>query len=97
MINDSLAILSARYSQIQPTSATVVQFISDITNILGTVEELLFRISNDLTQVCGESTSKIMFSIHSKCNCLATSLVLVGVPLEILYKVRSWTEDRTIY
>ena len=66
------------------------QFVCDITNILGTVEELLFNVSNDMSQVCAEmdpSVSKIIFSIHTKCHCLVTSLVLVGGPLEVLYKV----------
>jgi len=70
--------------------STNSQFVVDIVNILATVEELLFFISSDLASVCGQidpSSSKVLFSIHMKCHCLAASLLCVGCPLEVLYKV----------
>lgn len=59
-------------------------------NILATVEEILFNISTNLEEFYGEVdplTSKTVFSIHLKCACLVTSLVLLGAPLDVLYKV----------
>ncbi|CAL8098796.1 unnamed protein product [Orchesella dallaii] len=89
IINDSLAILANRYSKIKPTEGTNPQFVCDIVNILATVEELLFYVCTDMPSVCGQadpSSSKVLFSIHLKCHCLAAALILVGCPLEILYK-----------
>lgn len=76
--------------QIRPTEATTPQYVVDILNVLCGVEELLFYISPDLASVCGQmnpSSSKILFSIHMKCHCLASALLTVGCPLEVLYKV----------
>jgi hypothetical protein len=74
----------------KPTEGTNPQFVTDIINILTSVEEFLFFVSPDLATVCGQvdpATSKVMFSIHMKCHCLASTLMTVGCPLEILYKV----------
>lgn len=54
------------------------------------MEELLFYISPDLASVCGQmdpSTSKTLYSIHLKCHCLVSGLLVVGCPLEVIYKV----------
>lgn len=84
-------VMFCNFSQIKPTEGSNQQFVCDILNTLSTVEELLFYVCTDMASVCGQadpSTSKVLFSIHLKCHCLASSLLVVGCPLEVLYKVK---------
>lgn len=89
ILNDSLAILASRYGKLKPSQQNIPQYCSDIVNILAGVEEFLFFICPDISSVCGQAdpaSSKVVFSIHLKCHCLASSLLVVGSPLEVLYK-----------
>ncbi|CAG7815085.1 unnamed protein product [Allacma fusca] len=89
IVSDSLGVLVARYTKIKPAEAKTPQFVCDIVNILAAVEELLCYVAPDLALLCGATdmtSSKTINSIHLKCQCLVASLVLVGCPLDILYK-----------
>ncbi|KAL0278516.1 UNVERIFIED_CONTAM: hypothetical protein PYX00_000321 [Menopon gallinae] len=88
MLNESLTILASRYNQAEPSPARSLLLITDISNVLMCVNELLPSICNDASELLGlNGGSKILRDIHSKCHQLLICFVLRGCPLSTLFKV----------
>ncbi|XP_017769023.1 PREDICTED: uncharacterized protein KIAA0825 [Nicrophorus vespilloides] len=97
MLNESLTILTVRYSQARPSEYRTPLHTTDISNLLLCVYKLLPSICNSREELMGmhlNSQSKILRDVHSKCQELLTCLILRGSPLESLYKVFSKGLDK---
>ncbi|XP_068085155.1 uncharacterized protein KIAA0825 [Anabrus simplex] len=88
MLNESLTILTVRYTQAKPSSGRSSLLVTDISNLLLCVRELLPAISNDAEELTGHATrNKVLRDVHAKCHELFTCMIIRGCPLSILYKV----------
>ncbi|XP_053688770.1 uncharacterized protein LOC128737999 [Sabethes cyaneus] len=90
MLNETLTVLTVRYTQTVPSRARSMLLLVDISNILLCVGELLPAICENGEAFVGlniTSQSKIIRDIHSKCQELFCCLLLRGVPLGVLYKI----------
>ncbi|XP_050514797.1 uncharacterized protein KIAA0825 homolog [Diabrotica virgifera virgifera] len=90
MLNESLTILTVRYTQSVPSEIRSQLIVVDISNLLVCVANLLPAICNnakDLVGVSYSSSSKILRDIHTKCQELYTCLLLRGAPIDLLHKV----------
>ncbi|CAB3379611.1 Hypothetical predicted protein [Cloeon dipterum] len=90
MLNESLTILTARYSQAKPSLARSPLVVTDIGNILVCVRHLLPSIctsGNELLGLAGPGSNKAARDVHAKCHDLLCTLLLRGCPLATLYKV----------
>lgn len=90
MLNETLTILTVRYTQIVPTKARSQLLLVDISNILLCVAELLPSICEHGEGYIGLNQphqSKIIRDVHAKCNELFCCLLLRGAPIGILYKL----------
>ncbi|KAJ8922033.1 hypothetical protein NQ315_008673 [Exocentrus adspersus] len=91
MLNESLTILTVRYTQSCPSEARSKLLVVDISNLLLCVAQLLPSICDTAKDFIGLSYhnngSKILRDIHTKCQELLTCLLLRGSSLNDLYKV----------
>ncbi|KAI4457536.1 hypothetical protein MML48_7g00003443 [Holotrichia oblita] len=90
MLNETLNILTVRYSQISPSECRSKLVVVDISNLLLCVAQLLPCICDDAEQLIGlylNNQNKILRDIHSKCQELLTCFILRGAPLDVLHKV----------
>ncbi|CAG9854540.1 unnamed protein product [Phyllotreta striolata] len=90
MLNESLTILTVRYTQSVPSETRSRLIVVDISNLLVCVAELLPAICDNAKELIGFSysnSSKILRDIHTKCQELLTCLLLRGSPIDVLYKV----------
>lgn len=91
MLNETLTVLTVRYTQTVPSRARSTLLLVDISNILLCAGVLLPAICENGEAFVGlniSNQSKIIRDIHSKCQELFCCLLLRGVPLGVLYKVR---------
>ncbi|XP_046392270.1 uncharacterized protein LOC124160463 [Ischnura elegans] len=87
MLNESLTILTVRYSQATPSMSRGNLVVIDISNLLLCVRHLLPAICTNKAELIGLSNqNKVVRDIHSKCHELLCCLITRGCPLAILYK-----------
>ncbi|XP_055373568.1 uncharacterized protein LOC129606945 [Condylostylus longicornis] len=90
MLNETLTVLTVRYTQTIPSFARSQLLLCDVTNILFCVSELLASISENGEAYIGlqlANQSKIIRDIHAKCQELFACLLLRGAPLGVLFKL----------
>ncbi|XP_058464098.1 uncharacterized protein LOC131438241 [Malaya genurostris] len=90
MLNETLTVLTVRYTQTIPSRARSMLLLVDISNILLCVGELLPAICENGEAFVGlniTNQGKIIRDIHAKCQELFCCLLLRGVPLGVLYKI----------
>lgn len=88
MLNESLTILAVRYTQALPSSGRSSLLVTDISNLLLCVRQILPSICNDAVELMGcTSQNKVLHDVHAKCHELLVCLILRGSPLSTLYKV----------
>ncbi|XP_043920398.1 uncharacterized protein KIAA0825 homolog [Protopterus annectens] len=89
VISESLAFLTYRYCQAQPSCGRVPQMRADITAILLYTESLLWSVCSSPHTLLqpNEDTGRCIFMIHSHCNSLLTALAIVTSPLTNLYQI----------
>ncbi|KAJ8940386.1 hypothetical protein NQ314_010734 [Rhamnusium bicolor] len=95
MLNESLTILTVRYTQSSPSEARSRLLIVDISNLLLCVAQLLPCICDTAKEYVGFScnnSSKILRDIHTKCQELLNCLLLRGSSLNDLHKVTYFNE-----
>lgn len=90
MLNETLSILTVRYTQTTPSEKRSSLVLVDVCNLLLCVAELLASVSESGEAYVGlniTNQSKIIRDVHAKCQELFCCLLLRGVPLGTLYKV----------
>ncbi|KAH0815199.1 hypothetical protein GEV33_007591 [Tenebrio molitor] len=90
MLNESLTILTVRYTQSCPSEARSRLLVVDISNLLLCIAQLLPSICEKAEELIGlnlTNKSKILRDIHTKCQELLNCLILRGTSLDILQKV----------
>lgn len=90
MLNETLTLLTVRYSQITPSAARSHLQLVDISNLLFCVANLLPSVCNNGEALAGlnlTQQNKSIRDIHCKCQELFSILLLRGIPLGTLYKV----------
>ncbi|CAB0010939.1 unnamed protein product [Nesidiocoris tenuis] len=88
MLNESLTIFLARYSQAVTSQARLPLIPNDICNILRCVAHLLPALSSCGKELTGEKIgSQVVSQFHDKCNFLLTTLLFRGAPLSTLHKI----------
>ncbi|EAA04005.4 AGAP007105-PA [Anopheles gambiae str. PEST] len=90
MLNETLTVLTVRYTQTVPSRARSPLLLVDVSNVLLCVCELLPAICANGEAFVGlnlPSQSKIIRDIHAKCQELFCCLLLRGIPLGALYKI----------
>lgn len=90
MLNETLSILTVRYTQTTPSEKRSPLVLVDVCNLLICVAEILASISDSGEAYVGlniTNQSKIIRDVHAKCQELFCCLLLRGVPLGNLYKV----------
>ncbi|XP_055911935.1 uncharacterized protein LOC129945964 [Eupeodes corollae] len=90
MLNETLSILTVRYSHIITSTARSQLHLVDICNLLFCISELLPHISESGEAYIGlriTEQSVIIRDIHAKCRELFYCLLLRGAPLGVLNKV----------
>lgn len=90
MLNETLSILTVRYTQTVPSAERAPLLLTDVCNLLLCVAELLAAVCDDAGAYVGVkhdgAQSKIVRDVHAKCQELFTCLLLRGVRLGTLYK-----------
>lgn len=90
MLNETLSVLTVRYTQIVTSVARSQLHLVDICNMLLCIAELLPHISESGEAYVGlqlSNQSVIIRDIHAKCRELFYCLLLRGAPLGVLSKV----------
>jgi len=91
MLNETLSVLTVRYTQIVTSVARSTLHLVDICNMLLCIAELLPHICESGEAYVGlqlSNQSVIIRDIHAKCRELFYCLLLRGSPLGVLSKVR---------
>lgn len=90
MLNETLSILTVRYTQTSPSEKRSPLLLVDVCNLLLCVAELLASVSESGEAYVGlniTNQSKIIRDVHAKSQELFSCLLLRGVPLGTLYKI----------
>ncbi|XP_021923191.1 uncharacterized protein LOC110831470 isoform X2 [Zootermopsis nevadensis] len=88
MLNESLTILTVRYTQAIPSSGRSLLLVTDVSNLLLCVRQILPSICSDASELIGRNLrNKVLRDVHAKCYELLVCLILRGSPLSALYKV----------
>ncbi|KAJ8976340.1 hypothetical protein NQ317_009792 [Molorchus minor] len=90
MLNESLTILTVRYTHSIPSEARSKLLVVDISNLLLCVAQLLPSICESAKDFIGLScntVSKILRDVHVKCQELFSCLLLRGSPLNDINKI----------
>ena len=90
MLNETLTILTVRYTQTVPSKARSQLLLVDVANVLLCAAEFLPSICEHGEGYIGlniSSLSKMVRDVHAKCHELFCCLLLRGAPLGILYKL----------
>ncbi|EFN85448.1 uncharacterized protein LOC105182315 [Harpegnathos saltator] len=100
MLNESLSIITTRFTHGRPTLARSEQFWSDAFNVLCCTGYLALAACIDSDEMIGARPSNLSTAVrdmHAKCNELLVCLLLRGTPLKELYQVfRHGLENLTI-
>ncbi|KAJ6641087.1 hypothetical protein Bhyg_06022 [Pseudolycoriella hygida] len=90
MLNETLSLLTVRYTQTVPSQSRSQLLLVDVCNLLLCVSEILPSICENGEQYVGlnlNSQSKIIRDVHAKCQELFCCLLLRGISLGNLYKI----------
>ncbi|XP_055885890.1 uncharacterized protein KIAA0825 homolog isoform X1 [Biomphalaria glabrata] len=88
ILQDSLLLLTQRYSRVKPSRRRTKQFRYDITAILLCVADHLLKSSYSLSQYLDAGHNQHPhYSIHNLCSNLLAVLAVVASPIETLYRV----------
>ena len=85
ILNQSLSLITVRYTHIRPSPARLGQYRADILSVLLSVSQLLTSLTPDLeslTRVTRDQSK--LSSVHSKCQLLLSLLTLVTAPSSVL-------------
>ncbi|XP_018120119.1 uncharacterized protein KIAA0825 isoform X2 [Xenopus laevis] len=88
IVEQTLALLTFRYSQAHPNYKRVSQLRVDIMAIFSCVENMLWSVcssSEDLLRPRQQAND--IFNIHSHCNSLLPVMAVLSTPLETLHKI----------
>ncbi|XP_063226747.1 uncharacterized protein LOC134533250 isoform X2 [Bacillus rossius redtenbacheri] len=87
MLNESLTILTVRYTQATPSRARGLLLGTDVSNVLLCVRQLLPAVCGDSEELVGRRLrSKVLRDVHAKCHQLLCCLLARACPLPVLYK-----------
>uniref|UniRef100_A0A5F9C7I6 KIAA0825 n=1 Tax=Oryctolagus cuniculus TaxID=9986 RepID=A0A5F9C7I6_RABIT len=88
VLEKSLGLLASRYSRARPSCKRTPQIRLDVTTILICTENMLWSICSSGQQLLNphEYRDNKIFKIHTYCNNLLTTLVILTSPLTELYK-----------
>ncbi|KAL1505958.1 hypothetical protein ABEB36_005401 [Hypothenemus hampei] len=90
MLNESLTILTVRYTQSCPSEARTELLLVDVSNVLFCVAQMLPSIcdsAEELSNSVLNGKSKTLRDIHVKCQELYACFLLRGAPLDSLFKI----------
>ncbi|XP_014469110.1 PREDICTED: uncharacterized protein LOC106741512 [Dinoponera quadriceps] len=90
MLNESLSIITTRFTHGRPTLPRTEQFWSDAFNVLCCTGYLALAACTDTGEMMGlrpNNLSTAVRDIHAKCNELLICLLLRGTPLKELYQI----------
>ncbi|XP_049774049.1 uncharacterized protein KIAA0825 homolog isoform X1 [Schistocerca cancellata] len=88
MVNESLSILTVRYTQAKTSSERSTLLINDVSNLLLCISKILPAVCNDASELLAHSLqNNVVKDIHAKCHELLKCLIIRGCPLEVLYRV----------
>jgi len=78
--------------QAVPSSGRSPLLVTDVSNLLLCVRQILPAICSDASELMGcTPRNKVVRDVHAKCHELLVCLILRGSPLSTLYKVISVT------
>ncbi|KAH9488353.1 hypothetical protein Btru_063709 [Bulinus truncatus] len=88
ILQDSLLLLTQRYSRVKPSFRRSKQFRYDITAVLLCVADHLLKASSSLSHYLDPGHNQHPhYSIHNLCSNLLAILAVVASPIESLYRV----------
>ncbi|XP_035148125.1 uncharacterized protein KIAA0825 homolog isoform X2 [Callithrix jacchus] len=88
VLEKSLGLLASRYARAHPSHKRTPQLRLDVTTILICTENMLWSVCTSVQKLLNphEHTDNTIFKIHTHCNNLFTTLVILTSPLTELYK-----------
>ncbi|KYO48710.1 hypothetical protein Y1Q_0004097 [Alligator mississippiensis] len=88
VLEKSLAVLSCRYSQAQPTYKRTPQIRFDIAAILMSTENILWSVCSSVREFLNPHKDRDpkIYKIHNQCNNLLAVLAILTAPLKNLYE-----------
>ncbi|XP_037589236.1 uncharacterized protein KIAA0825 homolog isoform X1 [Cebus imitator] len=88
VLEKSLGLLASRYARAHPSRKRTPQLRLDVTTILICTENMLWSVCTSVQKLLNphEHTDNTIFKIHTHCNNLFTTLVILTSPLTELYK-----------
>ncbi|XP_047412091.1 uncharacterized protein KIAA0825 homolog isoform X1 [Sciurus carolinensis] len=88
VLEKSLGLLASRYARAHPSYKRTPQIRLDVTTILICTENMLWSICTSVQKLLNphESKDDKIFKIHTHCNNLFTTLVILTSPLTELYR-----------
>ncbi|XP_042637109.1 uncharacterized protein KIAA0825 homolog [Orycteropus afer afer] len=88
VLEKSLGLLASRYAQAHPSYKRTPQIRLDVTTILICTENMLWSVCTSVQKLLNphEYIDDKIFKVHTHCNNLFTTLVILTAPLTELYK-----------
>ncbi|KAG8130906.1 hypothetical protein E2320_017475, partial [Naja naja] len=88
VLEESLALLTCRYFQAQPSYKRTPQIRIDVTAILMTCENMLWSVCGSMQELLDphKDRNPRIYNIHRYCNNLFAAALVLTSPLENLYK-----------
>ncbi|XP_069081527.1 uncharacterized protein KIAA0825 homolog isoform X2 [Pleurodeles waltl] len=88
VLEESLGLLSFRYSQAHPSYKRSPQIRIDVTTVLLCVEHFLWSVCRSVRELCNPTQELChrILNINSHCNNLLIALFVISAPLKVLYK-----------
>ncbi|XP_054208405.1 uncharacterized protein KIAA0825 isoform X7 [Homo sapiens] len=88
VLEKSLSLLASRYARAHPSRKRTPQLRLDVTTILICTENMLWSVCTSVQKLLNphQHTDDKIFKIHTHCNNLFTTLVILTSPLTELYK-----------
>ncbi|XP_069819019.1 uncharacterized protein KIAA0825 homolog isoform X2 [Dendropsophus ebraccatus] len=85
VLEQTLALLTFRYSQVHPNYKRASQIRIDVLAILSCVENFLWSVCTSIQElVPSHNPNSVVRKIHNHCNSLLTTMVVLSAPLEHL-------------
>ncbi|KAM4051943.1 uncharacterized protein KIAA0825 homolog isoform 2-T5 [Anomaloglossus baeobatrachus] len=86
VLEQTLALLTFRYSQVHPNYKRASQIRIDILAILSCVENFLWSVCTSFQELIARThnPNNTVFKIHNYCNSLLTTMTVLSAPLEYL-------------
>ncbi|XP_071995748.1 uncharacterized protein KIAA0825 homolog isoform X2 [Engystomops pustulosus] len=86
VLEQTLALLTFRYSQVHPNYKRAAQIRTDVLAILCCVENFLWSVCTSVQELLTitHNPNNPIFKIHNLCNSLLTTMIVLSAPLEYL-------------